>query len=131
MFFLYITLSYILLNIYVFIRIRNLFISKGYRGLYLLVYLLLIVIYPLVGRAGNGQANFLIKGLSSFSNNFLTFSLYLFGISPDLPVILLDHRPTELQEVSRTAVDVQFSGHTHNGQLFPLNFIIRSMYELS
>jgi hypothetical protein len=51
--------------------------------------------------------------------------------SADLPVLFLDHRPTELQEVSRTEVDVQFSGHTHNGQLFPLNFIIGRMYELS
>ncbi|QIA06477.1 metallophosphoesterase [Draconibacterium halophilum] len=49
----------------------------------------------------------------------------------DLPLILLDHRPTQLQEVSQTMVDAQFSGHTHNGQLFPLNYIIRQMYELS
>ena len=49
----------------------------------------------------------------------------------DLPIILMDHRPTQLQEVSLTDVDVQFSGHTHNGQLFPLNYIIHSLYELS
>ncbi len=49
----------------------------------------------------------------------------------DLPVILLDHRPTRFAEVSQTPVDVQFSGHTHNGQLFPINYIIHRMYELS
>jgi uncharacterized protein len=49
----------------------------------------------------------------------------------DLPVLLMDHRPTQLHEVSKTAVDVQLSGHTHDGQLFPLNLIINSMYELS
>jgi len=49
----------------------------------------------------------------------------------DLPILLMDHRPSELQEASLTPTDVQFSGHTHNGQLFPLNFIIHSMYELS
>jgi predicted MPP superfamily phosphohydrolase len=49
----------------------------------------------------------------------------------DLPIILMDHRPTQLKEVSQTAVNVQFSGHTHNGQLFPVNFIIHQMYELS
>jgi len=48
-----------------------------------------------------------------------------------LPIILMDHRPTELQEVSRTEADVQFSGHTHNGQLFPINLIVKSMYELA
>lgn len=53
------------------------------------------------------------------------------SVSNDLPIILLDHRPTQLQEVSKTFVDAQFSGHTHNGQLFPLNFIIGQMYELS
>lgn len=49
----------------------------------------------------------------------------------ELPVIFLDHRPTQLKEVGQTKVDVQFSGHTHNGQLFPINFIIQQMYELS
>ncbi len=53
------------------------------------------------------------------------------GDSNDLPIILLDHRPTELQEVSLTKADIQFSGHTHNGQMFPINLITRSVYELS
>jgi len=51
--------------------------------------------------------------------------------SPSLPVILMDHRPTELQETSLNPVDVQFSGHTHDGQLFPINLILHSMYELT
>jgi len=50
---------------------------------------------------------------------------------PDLPVIVLDHRPTDLEAVSRRSVDIQFSGHTHHGQLFPVNFITRRVYELS
>ncbi|HCE59082.1 MAG TPA: hypothetical protein DER09_14930 [Prolixibacteraceae bacterium] len=49
---------------------------------------------------------------------------------PDLPILLLDHRPTQLEEVSKTEVNAQFSGHTHNGQLFPFNFIIKNIYEL-
>ena len=48
-----------------------------------------------------------------------------------LPVILLDHRPTELVEASRTSADVQFSGHTHDGQMFPINLITRKIYLLS
>jgi predicted MPP superfamily phosphohydrolase len=55
----------------------------------------------------------------------------LSGIKQDLPVILMDHRPTDLQNVSRTIVDVQFSGHTHDGQLFPINLITNQVYELS
>ena len=47
-----------------------------------------------------------------------------------LPLILLDHRPTEIDEVSRTGVDIQLSGHTHNGQMFPINLIMRNLYQL-
>lgn len=48
----------------------------------------------------------------------------------NLPLIVLDHRPTELLQASRTNADIQFSGHTHNGQMFPINLFLKSMYEL-
>ncbi|HUX95029.1 MAG TPA: metallophosphoesterase [Bacteroidales bacterium] len=48
-----------------------------------------------------------------------------------LPVILLDHRPTELEQASNTSTDVQLSGHTHDGQMFPINIITRKVYLLS
>ncbi len=48
-----------------------------------------------------------------------------------LPILLLDHRPTDLEAISKTAVDISLSGHTHNGQLFPLNLILHSMYRLT
>jgi len=53
------------------------------------------------------------------------------SINDSLPVILIDHRPTELEQASQNGVDLQMSGHTHNGQLFPLNLILRNMYRLS
>jgi predicted MPP superfamily phosphohydrolase len=54
------------------------------------------------------------------------------GTIPDtLPVILLDHRLSEIDQISRFPIDVVLSGHTHNGQLFPINFITRKVYELS
>jgi predicted MPP superfamily phosphohydrolase len=52
-------------------------------------------------------------------------------IPDSLPVILIDHRPTEIDQISRTSTDVALSGHTHNGQLFPINFVTRRVYELS
>ena len=52
-------------------------------------------------------------------------------VSDTLPVILIDHRPTEIDQVSKTRVNIQLSGHTHNGQLFPINMIIRDIYQLS
>jgi len=53
------------------------------------------------------------------------------SVPDSLPVILLDHRPDEIIQAGRTHADIQFSGHTHNGQLFPLNLITNSVYELS
>jgi predicted MPP superfamily phosphohydrolase len=52
--------------------------------------------------------------------------------APDnLPIIVLDHRPTEMLQLSETPADVVFSGHTHHGQLFPINLITNKVYELS
>jgi len=53
------------------------------------------------------------------------------SVTDSLPVILIDHRPTEIDQVSKTAVDVHLSGHTHNGQLFPFNLIVNRMYKLT
>jgi len=47
------------------------------------------------------------------------------------PVILLDHQPYGLAELANTGVDLQLSGHTHNGQIWPLSAITRKMFELS
>jgi predicted MPP superfamily phosphohydrolase len=48
-----------------------------------------------------------------------------------LPVVVLEHRPTDLDNVSQSGADILLSGHTHNGQLFPVNFITKRYYELS
>jgi uncharacterized protein len=47
------------------------------------------------------------------------------------PVILMDHQPFKLEEAETHQVDVQLSGHTHHGQLWPFNFITKRMYEVS
>ncbi|MBK7133384.1 MAG: metallophosphoesterase [Bacteroidales bacterium] len=47
------------------------------------------------------------------------------------PVILLDHQPFHLDESARAGVDLQLSGHTHNGQMWPLNYLTNKIYELS
>jgi uncharacterized protein len=45
--------------------------------------------------------------------------------------ILLDHQPFHLEEAEKNGIDLQVSGHTHYGQLFPFNFITDRVYELS
>jgi uncharacterized protein len=47
------------------------------------------------------------------------------------PVILLDHQPFHLDESERFGVDLELSGHTHNGQLWPVNYVTAMIYELS
>ena len=47
------------------------------------------------------------------------------------PVIVMDHQPTTLDESVQNNVDLHLSGHTHNGQIWPLNLLIRKIYQLS
>ena len=49
----------------------------------------------------------------------------------DLPTIVLDHQPFNLNEPTEAGIDLQLSGHTHHGQLWPFNFITKKVYELS
>lgn len=53
------------------------------------------------------------------------------NVDPSLPMILMDHQPFRLEEASQQGVDIQLSGHTHHGQLWPLQMITRRMYEVS
>jgi uncharacterized protein len=46
------------------------------------------------------------------------------------PVLMMDHQPFNLNEAVAEGVDLQISGHTHYGQLWPVNYIVRSIYEL-
>ena len=47
------------------------------------------------------------------------------------PVILLDHQPVHYDETVKYGIDLELSGHTHNGQMWPLNHITEMVYELS
>lgn len=53
------------------------------------------------------------------------------GIDKSLPVIMMDHQPLQLEEAQQNGIDLQLSGHTHNGQLWPLNYLIEKIYELA
>ena len=48
-----------------------------------------------------------------------------------LPVILMDHQPFHLEEAERNGVDLQLSGHTHHGQLWPFNYVSQRIFEVS
>ncbi len=55
----------------------------------------------------------------------------MIDIDHSKPVIVLDHQPFNLDESAELGVDLQLSGHTHNGQMWPLNYLTRKIYELS
>lgn len=44
-------------------------------------------------------------------------------INKSLPIIMLDHTPNSSEENKAAHIDLQLSGHTHNGQLYPFNYI--------
>jgi predicted MPP superfamily phosphohydrolase len=47
------------------------------------------------------------------------------------PKILLDHTPFKLEQAEQNGIDLQLSGHTHHGQIWPANIITSMIYELS
>ncbi|MBL7959784.1 metallophosphoesterase [bacterium] len=53
------------------------------------------------------------------------------GLDKRLPMILMDHQPFHLEEAVTNGIDLQLSGHTHHGQLWPLNFITKKVFEVS
>lgn len=50
-------------------------------------------------------------------------------VDKSFPIIVLNHRPEQLKEAEAENVDLQLSGHTHKGQLFPGNLITSYIYE--
>jgi len=53
----------------------------------------------------------------------------LTGLDQSLPLILMDHQPFDFDKAVAAGVDLQLSGHTHRGQLWPFNYITKAMYE--
>jgi predicted MPP superfamily phosphohydrolase len=44
---------------------------------------------------------------------------------PDLPVLLLAHQPKQVAAAVAHGVDLQISGHTHGGQMWPFHYLVR------
>jgi predicted MPP superfamily phosphohydrolase len=49
----------------------------------------------------------------------------LAGADATLPVLLLAHQPKQVAQAVLAGVDLQLSGHTHGGQIWPFNFLVR------
>lgn len=53
----------------------------------------------------------------------------LYGLDKSKPIIVIDHQPRELSELSQAGADLDLSGHTHDGQMFPGNIAINFFWE--
>ncbi|MBS6195896.1 MAG: metallophosphoesterase [Clostridiales bacterium] len=51
------------------------------------------------------------------------------GLDQTKPILVLEHQPKQLQELADTGADIQFSGHTHDGQVWPGNMVIKLFWE--
>jgi hypothetical protein len=52
----------------------------------------------------------------------------LSGFDPARPSILLYHSPTQVAPAKAAGINLQLSGHVHQGQIFPIQFITRLMF---
>ncbi|WP_203981144.1 metallophosphoesterase [Planosporangium flavigriseum] len=49
----------------------------------------------------------------------------LSGRDPAKPVVLMAHQPIQVTDAQKHGVDLQLSGHTHGGQIFPFSYLVR------
>ena len=80
-------------------------------------------IIQIVGRDDRSSAGYNSNGRRK------TMEELLKDANPDLPLLLLDHQPVEYDFAKQLGVDLMMSGHTHKGQLWPLGYITKSMFE--
>ncbi|GHV34097.1 hypothetical protein FACS1894178_0920 [Bacteroidia bacterium] len=45
--------------------------------------------------------------------------------------IIVDHQPSDITGISQTNTDLLLCGHTHNGQIFPGNWIVKRLFKLA
>ena len=47
------------------------------------------------------------------------------------PIIVMNHQPFHLEEAVEVGTDLHLSGHTHNGQMWPFNYVTEAIFEVS
>lgn len=73
-----------------------------------------------------------IVGRDDYSNHGRAdLSEIVNGIDSNKFTILLDHQPNNLDVAVDYGIDLQLSGHTHHGQIFPGSLITNKLFEVS
>ena len=73
-----------------------------------------------------------LAGLDDYSHNKSDSSLKLLskGNANEFAIVV-DHQPRRMEKAAALGYDLYLSGHTHEGQVFPNNLIVKYMYALS
>lgn len=75
--------------------------------------------------------NFWVVGRpDELDRNRLATEKLLTKVNTEQPIFLMDHRPTSIVKHAQLPIDLQVSGHVHNGQIFPANLIVRFLNRL-
>ncbi len=53
------------------------------------------------------------------------------GLDLTKPILMMDHQPYNLEDADTNKIDFQLSGHSHHGQMWPINHITDAVYEVS
>ncbi len=79
---------------------------------------------------GEGTARFDLVGVDDHHGRFIggggeDLAAALSGRDDSLPMVLLAHDPSTFRAARRAGVDLQISGHTHGGQIWPFHYLVR------
>jgi uncharacterized protein len=76
-----------------------------------------------------GTAAFDLAGVNDVSGESHSdapdFDRALPGLDSSRPTVLLAHQPILVEEAAARGVDLQLSGHTHGGQMWPFHYVVR------
>ena len=81
---------------------------------------------------GDGDAHFDLAGVDDHHGALLgpgqgeDLARALCGRETARPVVLLAHDPATFRRASQHGVDLQLSGHTHGGQIWPFRYLVRA-----
>jgi predicted MPP superfamily phosphohydrolase len=79
--------------------------------------------FVVLGRKDKASAGFKGGGRKSVAELVET-------LPRELPIIMLDHQPSDLNAAQAAGIDLSLSGHTHRGQMAPNHWITKRMFEL-
>jgi hypothetical protein len=82
---------------------------------------------------GEGEASFDLAGVEDHRSGLYSrgpgsdLDAALEGRDPARPLVLLAHDPSTFRAARRRGVDLQISGHTHDGQIWPFTWVVRAV----